>query len=356
MATNGARISERCAVGQPLGGALGRRHQLQPGSDRGSAGRALRPRSPARTGAPAIAATTGPGRRTPRRAPPPPAAGARGLPPSGSSVAMPDVEGAGEQRAAAAPPGQGQLPAEQGEDQRAHAAPIAHHSRRRSGSGSCTAARISPPPSKCASHDLAEASCGARRPAAPAARPAATGGAARPAAGPRDSRRFWPAESLRTSSSSSGARSSCSVSRRLNIAAAQPSAPECPAPRPAVRPVFRPSWWPSRCRPAGPRQSRIPGRPQAAEEPHQAPPPGRSRPATARSRLVLPAPLAPVSATASPARSRQVEALEQRPLAARQGQGLYGQGRGSRRPSLAAFRSRRQPVQRVDVPARHATC
>ena len=53
----------------------------------------------------------------------------------------------------------------------------------------------------------------------------------------------------------------------------------------AVRAGFSPSWWPSRCRPA----RRAP-RPARRRRSRSRRPPGRTSPATARSRLVLPAP------------------------------------------------------------------
>ena len=168
------------------------------------------------------------------------------------------------------------------------------------GRGSCTAARIMPPPSRCA---CISAPKRVRRPASSGASGSSSSHRGRGAASRRasDSRRRWPAESLRTSRSSSGASSSCSLMAASGVAAAEPGAPEAQFLR---RRCGRSSGHRGGRAGAGPRPAPppLPARRRTPKN-RTAPPAGRSRPATARSRLVLPAPLAPVSATASPARS-----------------------------------------------------
>ena len=150
-------------------------------------------------------------------------------------------------------------------------------------------------------HQLAEQGAASRRPAGASGSSSSHSG--RGAATSRASarRRRWPAESRRTS-------------RSEQPASAPASRP--PPARPRRPPPLQRAWNSSSSRAVrAPASARPGGRPGAGRRRAPRPASGRRRrrsrprsggssPATARSRLVLPAPLAPVSATASPAARR----------------------------------------------------
>ena len=134
-----------------------------------------------------------------------------------------------------------------------------------------------------------------RRRAAPAARPAATAGRGLAISRASASRRRWPAESLRTCRSSSRREPQRAGRRRApSLVAAGPARLEQQlVPGGAARASGRPGGRSGAAsRPRASSGSSGPPSPRNATSPAR----GRIRPAMARSRLVLPAPLRPVSA------------------------------------------------------------
>ena len=176
--------------------------------------------------------------------------------------------------------------------------PLRRSWRERAG-GSWTAARIMPPVSRCSRIRFANCS---RRAVSRGAIGSSSSHRSRGAAisRARARRRRWPAESTRTSSDRSGFRSSRSMARAIPASSPPSHWVQKANSSPAVRWDFSPSWWPCRWMAWARASSGSTPSPDASVKDIR-PVSGRSSPATARSRLVLPAPFAPVSAAASPA-------------------------------------------------------
>ncbi len=255
------------------------------------------------------------------------------------------VEAERQQRAAAAAPGQRQLaPIEHASARQVRSCARARWCALRSAAGRGRRRAIRPPPARCARHQLAEAGRGGARRAARTARRAARARADwRPAA---------PAPGAAAGRPTGGA-------PRDPAAASGPARPP-PASRRAASPPVQShleqqlvagaaaGLQPVLVADAGGRRRGAPRRPPARPRRpgrRSFPPAGAMKPAMARSRLVLPAPFGPVSATASPAASRQARSpASSTPLAALQRQGLDAE-RGDHRigidsPAAGAWTNR----------------